>query len=170
MGQVLLKGTKTTYMNLGRTNMRRIILCGLVVGSCLAFSRADAKPCESVVVEPVRALSVQQVGQLASRQTQSNSAYTALLWSFDVEDRPRRQGMTSIGFLLVSTGDLGAQPVGALIWVSKLVNAQLQKNTEDGFNIVVGDAGATCSQSIVSIHVLADGTVLADSKNLGKVK
>jgi hypothetical protein len=156
-------------MNLVRTSMFRTILFG--VFAALAFeSCANARPCTVVEVEPVRGLTVQQVGQLATQQLQTNAQHTALLWSFDVEDRPKKRSMMAVAFLLISTGDIGGQPIGALIWSSESTGAKLVKDTHGGFEIILGDATQGCSKTTVSIGVSDNGTVVADKKSLGQVQ
>jgi hypothetical protein len=78
--------------------------------------------------------------------------------------------MRAVAFVLVSTGDLGSEPVAAIIWMNEPTGgATLQKDGSDGFKIALGGAGTDCPQSAVSIRMRADGVITADSTNLGQL-
>jgi hypothetical protein len=142
----------------------------LFFAAFLALNSADASSCKPPVVEPVHELSVQKIGQLARQQSQSTSQYTVVLWNFDLEGGPRRGTMSAVAFVLVSTGDLGSEPVAAIIWMDEPTGgATLQKDGSDGFKIALGGARTNCTQSAVSIRMRADGVITADSTILGQL-
>jgi hypothetical protein len=136
----------------------------------LAIGYANAEPCRSIAVEPVHSLSVQQIAQLADKQKQSASQFAIVLWNFDPEGRPARGSMRAVSFVLFSTGDLGSEAVGALIWTNDAKSVELRKDPNDSFSIVVSGARISCPQSTVSFHVTPDGIVRADSKVLGQLR
>ncbi len=143
----------------------------LTVTAISAIGCANAQPCKSVLVEPTRALTVQQIGQLADRTVSSASRFTVMLWSFDVEDRPRKGGLRGVAFVLVTNGDLGAKPVGAVIWAAEPEGADFQTESDrDVVRISVRTARSTCTQTPVSIRVATDGVVSADAVVLGKIE
>ena len=148
------------------TTSRYAALVAFALASCDAVAGA----CGVVAVEPVRALSVQRIGQLASHQVQATSDYTVLLWSFDVEGRPTRGSMRAVAFVLVSRGDLGDVPVGAIIWTDSPGPTTVQAYNGAGFPIVIGDDGASCVAPKILFSIGTDGTVSVGSKRLGQIK
>lgn len=77
--------------------------------------------------------------------------------------------MEAVALLIVATGDLGEQPVGALIWSTGAAELRLENLPRDGFRIVAGKAEENCASSIFEIHVLADGRVRANQQVIGKL-
>ena len=143
----------------------------LAVTALSAIGCANAQPCKSILVEPTRALTVQQIGQLADRKVSSAARFTVMLWRFDVEDRPRKGDLRGVAFILVTNGDLGGRPVGAVIWAAEPESADFQVESDrDVVRISVRTARGTCTQTPVSIRVAADGVVSADSIVLGRME
>jgi hypothetical protein len=148
--------------------MNRLLIIAAIVSIGTACS-ANESACVAPSIEPVQSLTTQQVGQLATHQVQTSGQHSAVLWSFDEEDRPRRGAKIALGFLLVSTGDIGSQPVGALIWTDRSARAVL-KGASDGFVIEFANTDRKCADVISAIHVRVDGTVVADDRPLGRLK
>lgn len=131
---------------------------------------ASAAPCANFMIQSVESLTVQEIGQLADPLVQSAGQYTAVLRVFDPENRPHRRDMQAAAFLLVGKGDIGEVPVGALIWSTGPVALKLEALPTRGFKIIGERDGEPCSPMALEIQIVADGTVLADKQELGKVR
>jgi hypothetical protein len=149
--------------------MRRLITFAIIALLGTAC-RAKESVCVTPSIEPVQALTTHQVGQLASHQMQSSGQHSAVLWSFDEEDLPRQGKKVALAFLLVSTGDIGGEPVGALIWTDRSLRAVLKPGTPNEFVVEFVDADRKCTETSTVIRVQADGTVMANSQRLGQLK
>jgi hypothetical protein len=131
---------------------------------------AKESECAVPTFEPVQTLTTQQVGQLANHQVQSSGQHSVLLWSFDEEDRPARGAKVALAFLLVSTGDIGGAPVGALIWADGSLRALLKVGARNDLAIEFVDLHRKCANTSAAIRVQADGTVMAGGQRLGQLK
>jgi hypothetical protein len=148
--------------------MSRFIVFAAIASVAAACSAKEA--CVPPSIEPVNELTTQQVGQLAAHQAQSSGQYGAVLWSFDDEDHPQRGTEIAIAFLLVSTGDIGSKPVGALIWANKAVGAVLKAGALNEFVVEFASPDERCAGTRAAIRLQPDGTVMADKRRLGQVK
>jgi hypothetical protein len=143
-----------------------VVFCTLIFGAC----SVEAHDCLSVVAEPVRALSVQIIRKLAKQHVESNSHYTAILWDFDVEDKPVQASKVAVAFLLLSNGDLDSDPIGALLWTEISANVVLRKLDEDGFSVVAAKAVPGCSKPLVEIRIDSNGFASVNGTKLGQIK
>jgi hypothetical protein len=125
--------------------------------------------CPAGLIESVDGLTTQQIGQLANHEMQSTAEYAVVLWTFDPEDAPRKESKIAIGFLIVSRGDIGDVPVGALIWSSEPANLKLTKSRDGGFDIHFSSSSNDCLPSVVTVRVQANGVVKASERVLGKL-
>lgn len=150
--------------------MLKALSSAILAGTILLLGDIAVADCARYVVQPIQHLSVTQVGRLAEKQIQSTSEATAILWRFDVEDRSMKNGLSAAAFFLVTTGDIGAKPVGAIIWANSSADASLENDSAKGFKIAIDSSTEGCTPVMVPVRIMRDSSVVVGKTKLGRIQ
>lgn len=150
--------------------MLKVLSLSILAGTILLLGDVAVAGCTRFDVQPIQHLSVTQVSRLAEKQIQSTSEVTAILWRFDVEDRSIKNGLSAAAFLLVTTGDIGAKPVGAIIWANGNADASLGNDSAKGFEIAIDSSTDGCTSVMIPVRILRDSSVVVGKTKLGRIQ